>query len=228
MLNLTYNQTIVGNGQLAVDALESNSFDVVFLDLQMPILDGEKTLQYIRTHIKGGDKQYCIALTATSYYTKRAQMLEVGFNDFLSKPLFLIELRNALAQVLKIERTLQAPLDLIAKEEVADFEISYLEDQFGDSALDILRQIAPVFLKHSYLELEQLQDAITAKEAASVRKLSHSLKGAVTSMGQLDLANLFEKLENEAEEINAIEHLDKIKTYMSKLNVSLTHFLAKT
>ena len=218
--------TIVDNGQLAIDELEKNDFNVVFLDLQMPVLDGEKALQHIRSRIIGGDKLYCVALTATSYYTKREEMLKAGFNEFLSKPLVLSELKIALGQVLSSDVTLLEISEDAVEVMDAEFDLTFLETQFGDAANEILRQLAPVFLEHSYEELEQLKSAILNKESPRIRKLSHSLKGAVATLGQIQLADLFEAIEKAADEVDTTMQLDKIQSQMNKLKTSLKQFLA--
>ena len=139
--------TIVENGQLALEKLMELDFDVVFLDLQMPVMDGETALQKIRTQVTLGDEQYCVAFTATSDYNIRKQMLEIGFNDFLSKPLSLSELENALTRIPKVIEAQINGNNSFETGESNGFDISFLESQFGEAAGDIFRQLAPVFVQ---------------------------------------------------------------------------------
>ena len=220
--------TLVENGQLALDKLMEFDFDVVFLDLQMPVMDGETALQKIRTQVTLGDEQYCVALTATSYYNKREHMLKIGFNDFLSKPLTLSELKNALTRVPKVIEAQVNGKNSFEPEELSGFDISFLESQFGEAAGDIFRQLAPVFLEHSYQELDELRSAVAANETSRVKKLSHSLKGALLSMGQLDLAAQLDVLETQVDEIDLSNHLQSIEIQMAELKANLKQTLASS
>lgn len=219
---------IVENGQLAVDKLMKFDFDVVFLDLQMPIMDGETALRKIRTQVALGEKQYCVALTATSYYSKREQMLEIGFNDFLSKPLTLSELESALTKIPNFKDTEDNSKSSLELKERNGFDISFLKTQFGEAADDIFRQLAPVFLEHSYQELDELQNAVAANETSRVKKLSHSLKGALSSMGQLDLAAQLEAMETQAGEIDLNNIIQKVVIQMAELKTNLKQALARS
>jgi CheY-like chemotaxis protein len=219
---------IVENGKLAMDKLMESDFDVIFLDLKMPVMDGETTIRNIRTGVASGAQQYCVALTATSEYDKREQMLEIGFDDFLSKPLTLSELENALAKIPSVfgaQSNGENPLEL---EEASGFDISFLESQFGEAAGDILGQLAPVFLEHSYQELDELRSALADNEIAQVKILSHSLKGALSSMGQVDLAAQLEIMETKAGEIDLNDIFKEITLQMAELKANLEQTLASS
>jgi two-component system sensor histidine kinase/response regulator len=219
---------IVDNGRLAVDKLMESDFDVIFLDLQMPVMDGETAIRSIRTEVASGAQQYCVALTATSEYDKREQMLEIGFDDFLSKPLTLSELENALAKipsVLGAQSNGENPLEL---EKPSGFDISFLESQFGEAAVDILAQLAPVFLEHSYQELDELRGALAENENSQIKKLSHSLKGALSSMGQVDLAAQLEIMETKAGEIDLNDIFQQITLQMAELKANIEQTLASS
>lgn len=217
---------IVDNGKLAVDKLMESDFDVVFLDLQMPVMDGETALQSIRTEVASGLEQYCVALTATSYYNKREQMLEIGFNDFLSKPLTLSELENALAKIPCVLATQSNGKSLLELKKPSGFDISFLESQFGDAAGDIFGQLAPVFLEHSYQELDELRCALAENEVSHIKRLSHSLKGALSSMGQVDLAAQLEIMETKAGEIDLNDIFQETTLQMEQLKASIKQTLA--
>jgi signal transduction histidine kinase/CheY-like chemotaxis protein len=87
----------VNNGVEALEALDRQAYDVVLLDLQMPGLDGYEVTHRIRS-VKG-TQIYIIALTAHALSDDRERCLAAGMNDYLTKPVRLSELRNALAGV---------------------------------------------------------------------------------------------------------------------------------
>ncbi len=92
------NATIVENGALALDALETSRFDVVILDMQMPVMDGVTAMKKIREKFAGRlDRPYCIALTANAFVEDEQTCMAAGFDKYFSKPITVSKLRAALA-----------------------------------------------------------------------------------------------------------------------------------
>jgi CheY-like chemotaxis protein len=94
---LGYKADVVENGRLAVEAVEREAYDVIFMDVQMPELDGLEATRRIRA--RPGRTPWIIALTAHALEEDRRQCLSAGMNDFLSKPVQLNELTAALERV---------------------------------------------------------------------------------------------------------------------------------
>ena len=77
--------TIVENGQIAIEAFESDDFDLILMDLHMPKVDGYAAVEAIRKSFKGR-KIPIIALSADVFEETRQRILNNGFNDFVAKP----------------------------------------------------------------------------------------------------------------------------------------------
>jgi len=90
---------VVNNGAEAIAKLKEAEYDLVILDILMPVMDGEEAIKTIRASTPSIAQQYCIALTASTYQNQRERLLNLGFDDFLSKPLSLSELSAALNEV---------------------------------------------------------------------------------------------------------------------------------
>ena len=103
--------------------------------------------------------------------------------------------------------------------------MEFFTSQFGESADLIFQQIAPVFLEHSFKELEELGDAVHSHDVHAIKKLSHSLKGAVASLGMKELAESFAEIELDPEQtklLTAFEHVsEEMETLKQQLNASL-------
>ena len=97
--HLGYAADSVENGTEVLEVLERNTYDVVLMDIQMPGLDGLEVTRRIR-ETKGEDL-YIIALTAHALAGDRERCLAAGMNDYLSKPLALSDLQNALAVIVQ-------------------------------------------------------------------------------------------------------------------------------
>ena len=88
--------TVVENGAEALDQIKTGSFDVVLMDLQMPVMDGLEATSHIRT-LPEIRQPKIIALTANAMQEDRDRCIEVGMDDFLAKPVRLEDLRAAIA-----------------------------------------------------------------------------------------------------------------------------------
>ncbi|MBU2893245.1 CHASE domain-containing protein [Colwellia sp. D2M02] len=95
---LEIKNTVVENGQLAINALEQGSFDAILMDCQMPVLDGYEATTIIRTMSKY-DNLPIIALTADVDTRNKEKAMNIGFNHHLSKPINLKELKQCLQSI---------------------------------------------------------------------------------------------------------------------------------
>lgn len=89
---------VAGNGEEALAALENNVFDLVLMDVYMPKMDGIITTTKIYERFGPDKRPYIIAITANAFKTDRDRLLAVGMDDYLSKPIRIDQLVNALNQ----------------------------------------------------------------------------------------------------------------------------------
>lgn len=87
---------VLENGQLAVERLRETRFDVVLMDLQMPVLDGESAVRLIRTEEArdGRPRTRIVAVTAEATPGQHGACLAMGFDDYLAKPFRASDLRE--------------------------------------------------------------------------------------------------------------------------------------
>lgn len=97
-----YNVTIVKNGQEALDVLNISPFDLLLLDLKMPVLDGYETTKQIRANKKSAIKNLpIIILTAHAFGKEREKCLQLGVNDYITKPIDLKRLLTSIENIFK-------------------------------------------------------------------------------------------------------------------------------
>jgi signal transduction histidine kinase/CheY-like chemotaxis protein len=101
---LNYRADVAENGLAVLTQLEKKNYDVILMDIQMPDMDGIDATHHIR-ELNGGKQPYIIAMTAYALDGDREKFLEAGMNDYLSKPIRIDELKNALE---KYERSQHA------------------------------------------------------------------------------------------------------------------------
>ena len=90
--------TIVENGAQAVEELHQNRFDIIFLDCQMPVMNGYEATARMRQEQTQGKRIPIVALTANALADDRQQCLDAGMDDYIAKPVSMIKLRAVLSQ----------------------------------------------------------------------------------------------------------------------------------
>lgn len=92
----------VVNGQEAIDAIKDHEFALVFLDIEMPVMNGIETAQFIRTEMSGNYNELpIIALTAHNPAEYGSRISEAGFNEILSKPYSVEKLGSIIEKYLQ-------------------------------------------------------------------------------------------------------------------------------
>ncbi len=217
---------VVNNGAEAIAKLKEAEYDLVILDILMPVMDGEEAIKTIRASTPSIAQQYCIALTASTYQNQRERLLNLGFDDFLSKPLSLSELSAALNEVprgLYVSMNANIPQSFQERSTTDDFsrqdtfDFSYLETQFGTAYRNIFNEIAPTFLEYAYQDLAKLKESIANENTTQIEKISHSLKGAASSIGLSVLANVLLNIESKPDDPAIHQQLEKVNTMMQHL-----------
>lgn len=131
---LGYNAVLVEDGKEAVDALNRWSFDLVFMDLMMPVLDGVSATKLIRETLPPAKQPVIIALTANSSEEDIKSCMEVGMNDFLSKPVELATLEKALIEHLDLNQLDDASVEEGVSEDDDWIDESQFEAERNDDA----------------------------------------------------------------------------------------------
>lgn len=91
--------TIVSNGREAVDAAASGDYAVIFMDVQMPLMDGIEATRHIKSEM-GENAPLIIALTANAMPGDEERFLDAGMDHYLSKPIDMIKLKDLLTRLI--------------------------------------------------------------------------------------------------------------------------------
>ena len=179
---------VVGDGQAALTALAQAPFDLVLMDIQMPILDGLAATAAIRAQEQTqGTHLPIIAMTAHAMHGDRERCLAAGMDGYVTKPLKTADLAAAIAQLRPVSspetRVVTPPVDISAT----------LQSVGGDQHL--LVDLFEVFQQDYPKQLAELRDAIGAGDAERMAQVAHSLKGAVGYFGSQTVHALAYRLE---------------------------------
>lgn len=169
---------IADNGRIAVEMAQANHYDLVLMDMQMPIMDGFAAIAKLRNQ---GYQQPIVALTANAMKKDRQDCIEAGCNDFLTKPLERAELYRVAAKFL--------PKDLDRPSAKAWITSSLLETE--PDLADIVKKFV-ITLPTTY---ESIKQYTKDRDWTKLRGLIHQLKGTGGGMGFPVLTGVAGKIE---------------------------------
>ncbi|MHB1834933.1 MAG: response regulator, partial [Solirubrobacteraceae bacterium] len=177
--SLGFSVDVAGNGRDAVAMASRVRYAAVFMDCQMPELDGYAATQEIRRRQSGGPRLPIVALTAHALQGDRQRCLDAGMDDYLAKPLRLQTLQAL------IDRTPSLKASVTPAEQVFDpAALGEIGDPETEAALAVM------FLDQAGERVPALRGAIEARDAERVHALAHGLKGSAATVGATKMAQL--------------------------------------
>jgi two-component system, sensor histidine kinase and response regulator len=210
---------VADNGREALAALEQQSFDVVLMDVQMPEMDGLEATAAIRAKERtAGGHVPIVAMTARAMKGDRERCLEAGMDDYVSKPLQPSELFDTVERLttamdgeprataaestaVSASRTRpagQPPPDRQASppppDSPSDFDKAAAIEQVGGDE-ELLKELLAAFLSEYPPLMAQIRDAITQRDARSLERAAHTLKGAAAAVAAAAVADAAQRLE---------------------------------
>ena len=186
--------TLAENGREALEALERGRFDVVLMDVQMPVMNGLEATARIRAREHGGDRhQPIVAMTAHAMRGDRERCLEAGMDGYLVKPIQADEMIAALERFAGNGPARDLVETQVEPANTADARSAMLDHLGGDLAL--ATELAQIFLEDRSAMAASIEHAIAARDGEGLRIAAHTLKGAVGNFGATTAAAAALRLE---------------------------------
>jgi len=203
LMELGCDVDIVEDGAKAVTARWEHSYSLIFMDCQMPIMDGAVATKTIRKRERA---EKCaampiIALTANAFEADRENCLTAGMNDFLSKPFSRDQLRETLSRWLPAPSSNDLQAFPVLMQDPPD------ENVLNAACLDALRamqrpgkpdfllRVATLFIDNAEKQLSEFQTAIDNQDLKTMGKIAHSLKSSSATIGALSVSELCRQIE---------------------------------
>ena len=216
---LGYEIDCVTNGLEVINEVETKEYDVIFMDCQMPEMDGYTATRLIRQFesLKGSRTTFIIAMTANALVGDRERCIEAGMDDYLSKPVRLNELkaiiRRAAAQRPLIpDQSPAAPPTLSPPAPVATLEedlptldddiIEGLKSLEEDDNSNALEEMSELFIADTVNRLQKLEESFHTKDHKALMASAHAIKGSSGNFGARRMARFCLQIE---EAVNADE-----------------------
>lgn len=164
-----YHLDIANNGEEGVEMFKKNKYDLILMDLQMPVMDGYEATKCIRKKYRS--QVPIIAMTAHSLVGEQQKCYEEGMDGYVPKPFKQAELLSTIKKAL---------------EKNIDFDFEYLNEMSGGNH-EFINEMIGLFINKIPLETNLIENAITEGDYSSLEKLAHSLKSSL-SLFKLDKA----------------------------------------
>lgn len=205
------------NGQEAIEMIKKDKFDLILMDVQMPVLDGLEATRQIRENIS--KKLPVIALTAYAVKGDEQKFLSAGMNDYLSKPFEESKLVNVVTKWLSIDSTVIEATEETSTVEIIEenlYNISSLES-IAKGNVEFIEQMIGIFIDMANRSISEIKDAYHKDDFKTISKVAHRLKPSIDNMGIVILKEEIRELESSAEAYKRSEKLEKLLVHTEKI-----------
>lgn len=189
---------IASNGNEGIDLLKKNKYDLILMDLQMPVKDGYQTTIYIRNELKMSIP--IIAMTAHSLVGEQQKCFDIGMNDYVGKPFKPAELLDKIQQVLavKSEKEFTNPIVIesipVKITEKKAVDLSYL-DAIIENDKNLKIEMIELFIQNVPNDVALLGKAILEQNVIEIKRMAHHMKSSLAMFSLVNEVAFLEKTE---------------------------------
>ncbi|MEJ7849046.1 MAG: PAS domain S-box protein [Pyrinomonadaceae bacterium] len=202
--NLGYEAQAVMNGIEVIKAVETGDFDIIFMDCQMPVMDGFEATAEIRRREGNSRRTIIVAMTANALEGDREKCIAAGMDDYLSKPVKFAVLSEMLGRWLMVTPSRTPTIEKNGHSRAVDLSvIGSLREMQQEGKPDFVTEIIDLFLEDAALQLNQLRAALAANDSEERKRLAHLIKGSSANVGAEEMARLLDDIEHR--EINVAD-----------------------
>ena len=196
---LGYRAELVTNGLEVLKALEQNTFDLIFLDVQMPEMDGLEASRKIAERWGAERRPRIIAMTGNALMGDREKCLAAGMDDYISKPIRIAELQSAIERWGPTKKRRSETTTFLRKDssQTADLldsnVLAELREMPPTDGVSMLRELIDLFLDSAPKRLTQIRES--AHHPTNLAFHAHALKSMSLNMGAQKIVDLTKRLE---------------------------------
>lgn len=199
--NFGFDIDIAANGEEGIELLSQNNYDLVLMDLQMPVKDGYQTTEYIRNEMNSAIP--IIAMTAHSLVGEQERCYKSGMNAYVPKPFKQNILLDAIKAVMRPDET--------PRKRTVD--LTFLNEMAGGDP-EFIKDMIQLFTEKIPQQSEQMELAFQNNDHDSVKRLAHNMKSSMDIFMLQDLSNCLSIIEIEASTGSfTSETLDKVTIF---------------
>jgi CheY-like chemotaxis protein/HPt (histidine-containing phosphotransfer) domain-containing protein len=225
---LGYRADLANHGLEVIKALETKTYDLLFLDVQMPEMDGLECARQICHRWTRDKRPVIIAMTGNALMGDREKCLAAGMDDYISKPVRIADLQATIerwgpTKMLKHDTSyfLRHPQSL-APGLLDEVTINELRDMPPTNGLSMLRELIDLFVETAPMRVTQIVQS--AEDAKKLAFHAHALKSMSLNLGCKRIVELAQQLENlgsSGNVIGAMPIIQELETVFTQTKVQL-------
>lgn len=212
--------TIADNGQIAVDKLKENDYDLILMDIQMPVMDGYEATKYIREQMPDDKaKTIIFAMTAHAHMAQDEKFKEYGMDDCVLKPFEPKQLFSKIAYYINNNKN-----QVSSKNEdmnnitlpKAEIDLSYM-DLMADGDKDMKKVMLELLFEEPVQEIQSMYQMIKNDDFSGIKKVSHKMKSTLAFVGNDTLTETNKEIEQIAKAESNVDKLPNLVKTLDKL-----------
>lgn len=212
------------DGREALDALARGHFDLVLMDIQMPIMDGLEATSAIREKEKNtGERMPIVALTASAMKEDRERCLKAGMDGYMSKPIRAEELYSAVEGFFGADLGADVNSPETARSTVPAFDRKAALARAGGDE-ELLKETAEIFVDESPRLLADVREAVARRDGGALERSAHRLRGSAGNFdawGAFNAAKRLEALGRAADFAGVEEEYERLASEVRRLESAL-------
>lgn len=233
------NAHIADNGKIALEKLKNDIYDLILMDIHMPVMDGPETAKEIRQSKNDQiNKIPIIACSADVFPESKKKAIESGMNFYLTKPLSEKALKEILLSIqsnslLKTtnnhNNVVKNKPDSLGSKKLCD--LSFLKKTFDDDP-EIIKSVLEIFMEETTKDYGILKNYFKEKDydkIEDIAQMAHKIKSSFKTIGLQKEASVLEKIEhlakNKAEFTILIKHFNKLNKSYPKIVLEVKQFI---
>lgn len=209
------------NGKKALSLIEQKAYDIILMDVRMPVMDGITATKRIRENERNTEDkgETILAITAHAFQEQRNKFIEAGFDGVLTKPFFKRDLVQTLYKFSAEERKSPPP------NQMGNKALGYcLEHEMTEEIPNSLKEILPDLFQTIARDIQDITESLEINDFDTVYSTAHSLRGVSGMFGFLQLSSFIADLSHSVKAGNyvlASELLSTIDSYLADLKKRL-------
>jgi PAS domain S-box-containing protein len=217
------------NGLEALDLLRNSEFDIVLMDLQMPIMDGFEAARQIRQNLKS--EIPIIALTANAFKSEVDECRAIGMNDYITKPYEEEKLIGTIYKILHpnqrnfvFEARPRTAVEKKIPTEKKLYDLSKLKKLTGNND-DYYKRMIHIFIESSKQAIEELTTAMATNDLNTIHRTAHRIKPSLDHLGIVSLHQVIRSVETRSKtgENSALlaQEIHEVKSTLQEVLIDL-------
>ena len=222
-----YTADIAANGLEVIDALKRQKYDIIFMDVQMPEMDGlEATNMILKIWPHVDTRPKIIAMTANAMEGDKESCIKAGMDDYISKPISVEDVQEALIRWGKKTIEKDAEQNRPSSDDIMDWamieSLKYLDT--GEEVGSLLLDLVNLFQDEFPVNFQQLSEAVKEKQASKIQSIAHKLKGAGSNLGAKGFAKISYYIEVKGKNNDLSGLNDNLKELQEMMEFTLDEF----